>query len=122
MHVARRNNSLKPFVNPSGERIHELIGLQEDLGGVTTHSVALVTLPRGKSSDNHYHIASDESYFILHGEARMVVEDQAFDLFPGDACFIERQERHQIWNVGHGDLEFIAICVPAWVVHDSVFV
>ena len=122
MHVARKQDLSEPIENPSGERIHELIGSQENSGGAVSHSVALVTLPRGKSSDNHYHEVSDESYVILRGEARIVIDDQTFDLLPGDACFIQHHERHQIWNVGQDDLDFVAICAPAWVAHDSFFV
>jgi mannose-6-phosphate isomerase-like protein (cupin superfamily) len=122
MHVARKTDLPEPIENSSGEQIWELIGLRENSGGATTHSVALVTLPHGKSSDNHYHRISDESYYILSGQARMTIDDQEFDLLPGDACFIAHRERHQIWNAGQGDLEFIAVCVPAWEAHDSVFV
>ena len=84
--------------------------------------MALVAVPPGKSSDRHYHLVSEETYFLLRGEARMVVDDVEFRLDAGQACLIQPREQHQIWNAGEDELEFIAICVPAWVPDDSVFV
>jgi mannose-6-phosphate isomerase-like protein (cupin superfamily) len=52
----------------------------------------------------------------------MVVDGQSFQLSPGQACFIQPPERHQIFNVGDGNLEFIAVCAPTWTPDDSVFV
>lgn len=122
MHVTSKGEAGEPIESPPGELIYELIGAAAETGGSEKHSVALVTVPPGKSSARHYHLVSEESYYILRGKARMVVDDQRFQLAPGQACLIEPGEQHQIWNAGEEDLEFIAVCAPAWVAEDSVFV
>ena len=49
----------------------------------------------------------------------MVVDGQTFTLCPGQACLIEIGETHQIFNPGQSDLEFLAVCAPAWTPADS---
>jgi mannose-6-phosphate isomerase-like protein (cupin superfamily) len=121
MRVAAKGNITKPFTSPLGEIVFELIGASEASGGAKTHSLAIVVIPPGKSSALHHHIVSEETYYILKGVARMVIDDQVFQLEPGHACLIEPFEQHQIFNAGDDDLEFIAICAPPWVPDDSVF-
>jgi mannose-6-phosphate isomerase-like protein (cupin superfamily) len=122
MRIVSKGDIEKPIRNPSGEVIYELIGAPEESGGSEKHSVALVTIPPGKSSAEHYHHVSEESYYILRGTARMVIDGQAFQLTPGQACLIQPLERHQIFNDGDDELEFIAVCAPAWTPDDSAFV
>lgn len=121
MHLARREDVAVPLSSPSGELIFELVGAASDAGGTKRHSLAIVVIPPGKSSARHYHLVSDETYFILQGTARMAVDDSEFRLEHGQACLIRPPERHQIWNAGDEDLEFIAVCAPAWVPEDSIF-
>jgi len=122
MHVASKADVKEPIRNPLGEVIYELIGAAERAGGTEKHSVAVVTLPPGHSSAMHYHHVSEESYYVLRGKAQMVIDDQTFQLAPGQACLIEPGEQHQIFSVGEQELEFIAISAPAWVLEDSIFV
>ncbi len=122
MRVARKGDVKEPLQNPSGEIIYELIGMSEAHGGTKKHSFAIVVLPPGRSSDKHYHRVSEESYYILQGTARIEIDERIFALAPGEACLIVPLERHQIFNTGEDELEFIAISAPAWVQDDSVFV
>ena len=122
MHIASKQDVKHPIKSPLGEIIYELLGALERSGGAEAHSLALVVLPPGKSSARHYHNVSEESYYILRGAARMIIDEQTLYLSPGQACFIEPLERHQIFNDGDDDLEFLAVCAPAWTPDDSVFV
>lgn len=106
----------------SGEIIYELIGMSPKLGGTTKHSLAFVVLPAGKSSRRHYHHVSEETYYILHGAALLIIDGNEFPLRPGHACLIEPYERHQIFNDGPDTVEFVAISAPPWKLDDSTFV
>jgi mannose-6-phosphate isomerase-like protein (cupin superfamily) len=121
MRIARKESIQQPLETPTGEVIYELIGAPEASGGAQKHSVAAVVIPPGKSSERHYHLVAEETYFMLRGTARMIVDAQEFRLEAGEACLIEPGEQHQIWNTGGDDLEFIAVCAPPWVPEDSVF-
>ena len=121
MRVASVADVQTPLRTPSGEVIYELVGAAPETGGVKRHSVAVVVLPPHKSSDLHYHQVAEETYYMLHGTARMVIDGQVFPLHSGQACLIEPGERHQIFNDGDEELAFIAVCAPAWTADDSFF-
>lgn len=119
MHVTSKDQIHTPITNPRGETIYELVGTSSEAGGATQHSLAHVVIPPGKSSDAHYHKSSEESYTILRGSARMILDGDEFVLEPNQACLILPGEVHQIFCDGDEDLEFLAICVPPWTQDDS---
>ena len=117
MHITTKSNLPPVLENPNGENIQELLGNRA--GGLPGHSLALITITQGNASKPHYHKISEESYFILKGEAIMKVNEQTFSLKQGDAILIEPPEVHQISNHKEEDLVFLAVCVPAWYPEDS---
>jgi mannose-6-phosphate isomerase-like protein (cupin superfamily) len=119
--IVKKDDVKKPIRSPLGEVIYELIGASDETGATEKHSFAIITLPPGKSSAAHYHRESEETYYFLRGSARRVIDGKSFQLGPGQACLIEPYERHQIFNVSTDDVEFIAVCAPAWVADGSVF-
>ena len=121
MHIAGIDNVSNPIYTSTGEIIYELVGAAQVSGAAQKHSVAVVVIAPGKSSAAHHHLVSEETYYILRGQARMVIDDRTFELGPGQACLIEPFERHQISNIGDGDLEFVAVCAPPWQPDDSIF-
>jgi mannose-6-phosphate isomerase-like protein (cupin superfamily) len=112
-------SEIKPLVNPGRETVFELIGLAADHGGAGKASLAHVVIAPGKACSRHYHKVSEETYYGLHGAGEMVIDGQVFELRPGQACLIEPGETHQIFNRGDSDLEFLAVCAPAWAPGDS---
>lgn len=113
MHIYHKKDIHSPAVTEHGEIIYELIG--RAVGETTErHSVAYVTIPPGKSSLLHYHPEAEESYFILKGQARMILGDEEAIVGRGQIILIQPTKPHKIINIGEEDLEFLAICVPAW--------
>ncbi|MBZ0299613.1 MAG: cupin domain-containing protein, partial [Anaerolineae bacterium] len=86
------------------------------------HSLAHITLPPGKASLRHYHPVVEESYFILSGQGRIVVDGEQQRVASGDAIAIPVSTVHQIVNDGAEDLVFLAVCAPPWTPDCSVFV
>lgn len=121
MRVASKADIQDPLRSPTGEIVYELIGASGATGRAEKHSVAHIIIPPAQSSARHHHLVSEETYYILRGTARMVIDDRTFRLLPGQACFIVPGEHHQIFNDGDEDLEFIAVCAPPWMPDDSVF-
>lgn len=119
MHLTSKENIHQPIRNPGGEVIYELTGAAEEAGGARQHSLAYIVIPPGGSSSRHYHRQSEETYYILRGRARMVLDGRELSLVPGQALLIQPPEQHQIANAGEDDLEFLAICAPAWTAEDS---
>lgn len=113
MHIYHKKDVHSPLVTEHGEIIYELI--RRGVGETTDrHSVAMVVIPPGKSSLLHYHPEAEESYFILSGQARVMLGDEEAILRPGQIVLIQAPKPHKIINIGKEDLEFLAICVPAW--------
>eukprot|EP01012_Entosiphon_sulcatum_P039480 TRINITY_DN5203_c0_g1_i1.p2 TRINITY_DN5203_c0_g1~~TRINITY_DN5203_c0_g1_i1.p2 ORF type:complete len:136 (+),score=29.21 TRINITY_DN5203_c0_g1_i1:36-410(+) len=108
-----------PFVAPNGERIQEFIG--HVAGGSTRHSVAQIELPTGKASVNHYHPVAEESYYILSGKGRLVMDGATSTLEAGQCVMIPPNVWHQLFNDEPETLRFIAVCVPAWTPDCSVY-
>ena len=121
MRIIRKEDVKEPLRNPLGEVIYEMIGAPEELGGAEKHSFVVVEVPSGASSSRHYHHLSEETYYILKGTAKIIVDDEEFQLTPGDAVLIQPPEKHQIYNSGEEILEFITVSAPPWVSEDSVF-
>jgi uncharacterized cupin superfamily protein len=87
--VISRGKVDHPLLAPLGEQIYELVGDATALGGATRHSVAYVVVPSGKLSPRHYHKVSEETYYMLKGEAEVIVDGRQLTLLPGQACLID---------------------------------
>ena len=110
----------RPLVSAHGEVVYELIG--RTVGEPTErHSLAYVVLPPGKASLLHTHPVAEESYYLLRGRGRFILADEERILLPGEAVVIPPTKPHQIFNSGDTDLEFLAVCVPAWEPTNSVY-
>ena len=119
MRVISQSQVDHPLLAPLGEQIHELIGDAAALGGATKHSVAYVVVPSSKLSPRHYHKVSEETYYMLKGEAQLIIDGRQVTLQPGQACLILPGEVHQVFNHASEDLEFLAVCAPPWTSTDS---
>jgi mannose-6-phosphate isomerase-like protein (cupin superfamily) len=108
------------FTSPTGELGHELGGLTT--GGLTQHSLAYITVPPGVQSPKHYHPAVEESYYILSGQARMVVDGESQQVGPGQMIAIGLNQVHQIFNESDSPLVMLVTCAPPWTPDCSVFV
>jgi len=117
MKIADPSLIAQPLVTPSGEIIAEMIG--NAVGDKSNHSLARIIIPPGKSSTVHHHKVSQETYFVLKGEGKMEVNGKGFSLLPGQACWLEAGEIHQIRNEGETELVFLAFCAPSWAPEDS---
>lgn len=107
-----------PVVNPSGESVVELIGSAPGHGEASQHSLAYIIIPPGKCSVTHYHQIEEETYYVLFGKGKIIVDGEVSHLIPGQACLIMPGERHQIYCDGDIPLEFLAVCAPPWSIRD----
>ncbi len=121
MIITRKDKIEKPFISPAGELIYEMISRSVNLCGATKHSFGHVVIPPNSSSRPNYHTEAEETYYILKGKGRMLIEGKEYFVKPGDAILIHPPERHQIFTEGAKDLEFFVICAPAWEQTNSVF-
>ena len=118
MRVVRWQDIKEPFRGESGEVIYEMIGAPSPIGGTTHHNFVHVVIPPGKSSQAHYHRRAEETYYVLSGVGRMILDGREFNLTAGQACLIMPGQVHQIFNDQSFDLTFNAVSAPAWTPSD----
>jgi len=86
---------------------HVLVG-QND--GAKNFVIRYFELPVGACSPLHTH-DHEHGVIILHGKAKLQVEDTFTDLFPMDAVYIPGGELHQFSNTGDGKLGFFCTII-----------
>lgn len=119
MNIFSKSDVVKPVVHKHGEAIYELLSREQ--GKSEIHSVAIATIPAGKASLMHYHPVAEESYYILKGEARIILGEEENELQPGQVVLIPPGLKHKIYNTGNEELEFLVVCVPAWEPGNTLF-
>ncbi len=97
-------------------RIIQLVNQQTGSESVDFHINVL--RPNTGLGPYHYHSNSDNLYFILEGQAEVLCEGQQVVAGPGEAVWIPRGEKHDVVNIGPGELRLIEVKTPA----DSDFI
>ena len=120
MKIMQKDDVLTPAVDTHGVTVYELVGRTSSDPSLT-HSLAHIVIPPGEVSTPHYHPEAEETFFILKGTAQMLIEDETAILLPGQCVRVPPPLWHSISNPGQDDLEFLAICTPAWEISNSVF-
>ncbi|OLT59250.1 cupin domain-containing protein [Moorena bouillonii] len=75
-------------------------------------TVAQEIMPPNSRGVEHYHEVAQQFFFILEGEASIVIENTTHVLNSGDGILISPGALHQIRNESSNDLHFIAISSP----------
>lgn len=115
----KHKDTVTPIGSAHGEIVYELAGLSA--GGTQQHSVAHIELPPGNASLKHYHPTAEESYYILSGVGRLVIDGETYTLTAGQCAALLPEQVHQIFNDGPESLHFLAICAPAWTPDNSIY-
>ena len=68
----------------------------------------------------HYHINSEEIYYILQGKDTMRIEFKVREISKGDGIAILPKQRHKIWNTEVDALVIPCRCSPANTHGDTV--
>ncbi len=106
------------FRTKDGSEIRELLAHRNS--AIRNQSLAEARLPEGAGTIPHLHPQTEEIYYILEGEAEMIIADERQSVGVGDAIAIPPGIVHQIVNRGVGTLKFICCCAPAYEDADTV--
>jgi mannose-6-phosphate isomerase-like protein (cupin superfamily) len=111
-------NNLTPFLTKDGSEIRELLAHRNSI--IRNQSLAEARLPAGASTQEHYHIKTEEIYYITHGAGRIRIEGETRDVKTGDAIAIPPGQKHKLWNTGNETLRLLCCCAPAYEHDDTV--
>lgn len=111
-------SEVAPFITKDGSEIRELLAYRNSC--IRLQSLAEARIAEGGSTQEHYHIRTEEIYYITHGQGRMRIEQEEHSVRVGDAIAIPPGQRHKIWNTGAGELRLLCCCAPAYEHDDTV--
>jgi mannose-6-phosphate isomerase-like protein (cupin superfamily) len=117
MDIKNLNEAL-PFITKDGSEIRELLAHRNSV--IRNQSLAEARLPAGASTQEHYHIKTEEIYYITHGAGRMRIAGETRDVKTGDAIAIPPGRKHKLWNTGNEPLRLLCCCAPAYEHSDTV--
>jgi mannose-6-phosphate isomerase-like protein (cupin superfamily) len=103
---------------PHGSEIRPLI--DRTTSEIERCSLAEEVLPAGAKVGRHHHLETEEVYYILSGNGRMTVGDEACEVASGDAVFIPRGNTHTLENTGAEPMTLLLICGPAYSLQDHL--
>jgi mannose-6-phosphate isomerase-like protein (cupin superfamily) len=107
-----------PFITKDGSEIRELLAHRNS--AIRNQSLAEARLPAGGSTQEHYHVKTEEIYYIVHGVGRMRIEDEIRGIKAGDAIAIPPGQKHKVWNTGNETLRLLCCCAPAYEHEDTI--
>jgi mannose-6-phosphate isomerase-like protein (cupin superfamily) len=62
----------------------------------------------------HFHAQTDEIYYIISGQGKMVLDDDEIEVHQGVVVYVPRGTRHK----AVGNLTVLTVCIPRGVLHD----
>jgi mannose-6-phosphate isomerase-like protein (cupin superfamily) len=107
-----------PFTTKDGSEIRELLAHRNSV--IRNQSLAEATIAPGGSTLEHYHVRTEEIYYITQGTGQIRINDDLRGIMPGDAIAIPPGARHKLWNNGGEPLKLLCCCAPAYEDGDTV--
>jgi mannose-6-phosphate isomerase-like protein (cupin superfamily) len=111
-------NRVAAFVTKDGSEIRELLAHRNSC--IRNQTLAEARLPPGASTTPHYHVQTEEIYYVLEGQGLMQVADETRQVGAGDAIAIPSGAMHQMTNIGGIALKFLCCCAPGYEHDDTV--
>jgi mannose-6-phosphate isomerase-like protein (cupin superfamily) len=106
------------FITKDGSEIRELLAHRNSI--IRNQSLAEARLPAGASTQEHYHVRTEEIYYITRGTGRIRIGDEAREVKAGDAVAIPPGSKHKLWNTGNETMRLLCCCAPAYEYEDTV--
>lgn len=107
-----------PFTTKDGSTIRSLLDLSN--APVQNQSLAEANLPAGSATERHYHLLSEEIYYLSEGRGVVEIDSSVREVLPGDAILIPPGAWHQIRAIE--PLRFLCCCAPPYLHEDTYFV
>ena len=103
-----------------GSIIREILAYRNS--SIRRQSLAEAAVPPGATTQAHYHLVSEEIYYILKGSGVVRLGTEEREVAPGDGIAIPPGVVHEIHNSGGDDLVFMCCCAPGYEHEDTILV
>jgi mannose-6-phosphate isomerase-like protein (cupin superfamily) len=114
----RHLSEVPAFLTKDGSEIRELLAYRNS--GLRHQSLAEARVPVGGATTEHYHVRTEEIYYLTHGSGRIRIDGEERDVRAGDAIAIPPGARHKLWNTGDEPLRLLCCCAPPYEHDDTV--
>jgi mannose-6-phosphate isomerase-like protein (cupin superfamily) len=105
-YLRRDPAAIKPWAETCGQ-IRFLIEANDEAAG----EVCEVEITDAKL---HYHEKTDEFYYVIDGQGKMLLDDEEIEVHKGVVIYVPRGVKHKAW----GKLKVLIVCVPRGVLDD----
>src|SRR6476659_8601326 len=102
-YMMRHKNEVTPWAETCGQ-IRPLIE-EKDGAAAEVHHLEIT------DAKLHYHKRTDEIYYVLEGNGKMVLDGQEIDLQKDVVVYVPRGVKHRAW----GKLKVLVVCIPRGV-------
>ena len=110
-HINEKDAPVKE--NACGKRGRSIRLVNQSIGSESVDFHINIIRPNTGLGPYHHHSNSDNLYFVLEGQASVLVEGKEVTAGPGEVVWIPRGEKHDVVNIGKGDLRLIEVKTPA---------
>jgi mannose-6-phosphate isomerase-like protein (cupin superfamily) len=114
--IVTHANTSAAMTTASDTELRVLLDTTE--GGQGRMSLAMEILRPGQHTEPHWHTHLEEIYYILTGQGRMEIGDEAQEVHAGDAILIPINLVHCLHNTGEDDLALLCAVSPPWYPKD----
>ena len=97
---------------PHASEIRPLI--DRTTSSVERCSLAEEVLPVGSAVERHYHLETEEIYYLLRGTGEMHLGNEVQMVKAGDAIYIPPRTAHTLLNTGQEPIVVLLVCGPAY--------
>jgi mannose-6-phosphate isomerase-like protein (cupin superfamily) len=111
-------NEVPAFITKDGSEIRELLASRNSC--IRNQSLAEARVPVGSATMEHYHVRTEEIYYVTAGQGRMRIGGETLEVKVGDAIAIPPGSRHKLWNTGKTVLSVLCCCAPAYEHEDTI--
>jgi len=108
------------YITKDQSEIREL--LHPNNQSARNQSLAEATVYPQQTTTPHYHLQTEEIYFILEGTGEMQLDGKSFAVKVNDSVLIPAGQVHFIKNVSDSVLRFLCCCAPAYQHEDTYIV
>ena len=102
-----------------GDCFSVLIGRHDQHFASDKYTVAIVKLPIGGRSEEHFHHVAEESYFVVSGRGEVVIDGETAEVIKNSLVFARPNQKHYFKNLGNEELVYLVITAPKWTPEDS---
>ena len=112
-----RYDDIKTYTTKDGSLIKELMHPGNHHN--KNQSLAEAIVQPGQTTALHKHQQTEELYYITQGRGLMTLDEQQFEVGPGDTICILPGTAHCISNTADDDLHILCCCSPAYSHEDT---